>query len=62
MYFDCFLAGSWMFTFGWFLVAIYMQHHYEKVESERRSEMRKQRAETETWRLPVVGSASPDAR
>jgi hypothetical protein len=31
---DCFLVGSWTFTFGWF--AICMQHHDEKVESQRK--------------------------
>jgi hypothetical protein len=30
---DCFLVGSWTFTFGWF--DIWVQHHYENVESQR---------------------------
>jgi hypothetical protein len=34
-YFDCFVVGSWLFTIGWFLVAIYKQNHHEKTDISR---------------------------
>ena len=34
-YFDCFVAASWAFAFGWFFGAIYVQNHGEKAESPR---------------------------
>ena len=37
-YFDYFLVGSWLFTIGWFLAAIYVQDQNEKTENSRVSE------------------------
>jgi len=54
-YFDCFMAGSWMFALGWFLASIYVQNHNEETESPRVSE--KPERESEVWWLPAVASA-----
>ena len=57
LYFDCFMVGAWMFAFGWFLGAVYVQNQNEKTET-RVSEKPEQCPEGEAWRLPVVASAS----
>jgi hypothetical protein len=56
-YFDCFLVGSWMFAFGWFLGAIYMQNHDEKPQSYGNEEALEPCTECEAWRLPIVRAA-----
>ena len=33
LYFDCFMVGAWMFAFGWFLGAVYVQNQNEKTET-----------------------------
>jgi hypothetical protein len=60
VYLDCFLAGSWMLTFGWFLGAIYAQRDNEKVERQRRNEIRRLSTESETQRSPVAAPTSAD--
>jgi len=60
-YFDCFVAGSWMFVIGWYLGAIYVQNHNEKTESSRATEKLEPCTECEAWRLPVAASASAAA-
>ena len=66
LYFDCFVAGSWMFVLGWYAGAIYVQNHNEKRESPRVTERlrlieKPERCpECEAWRLPVAASASAD--
>ncbi len=59
-YFDCFVAGSWMFVLGWYAGAIYVQNHMEKRESPRVSEELDWCTECEALRLPVAASASAD--
>ncbi len=70
-YFDCFVAGSWMFVLGWYVGAIYVQNHNEKRESPHVAESLRvtesarlsqpeRCTECEAWRLPVVASASFD--
>jgi hypothetical protein len=59
-YFDYFVVASWMFAFGWFLGAIYVQNRSEKRERPRQTEKLEQSAGYETWRLPVAASASAD--
>jgi len=55
-YFDCFMAGSWMFALGWFLGAIYVQNHNEEAEIPRVSEQPE--PESEVWRVPAVASGA----
>lgn len=65
-YFDCFVAGSWMFVLGWYVGAIYVQSHNQKRESSRVAESlrvteKPERCpECEAWRLPVAASVSAD--
>jgi hypothetical protein len=58
MYFYCFLVGAWMFSFGWFLGAIYTQHDDDKRESQRRDETPKLRFESEAWQLTARAQTS----
>ncbi len=71
LYFDCFVAGSWMFVLGWYVGAIYVQNHNEKRESSHVAESLRvtesarlsepeRCTECEAWRLPVAASASAD--
>jgi len=59
-YFDCFVVGSWMFAIGWFLGAVYVQNHTEKMESPRASEKLEPSAECEAWRVVSAASAAAD--
>ena len=70
-YFDCFVAGSWMFVLGWYVGAIYVQNHNEKRESPRASEKLEkwslraseeleQCGECEAWRVPTAAIVSAD--
>ncbi len=47
-----------MFAIGWFLGAVYVQHHNEKKERPRASEKLELCTECEAWRLSVVASAA----
>jgi hypothetical protein len=55
-YFDCFIAGSWMFALGWFLGAICAQNRAEETEIPRVSEPPEQ--ESAVWRVPAVASGA----
>lgn len=59
-YFDCCVAGAWMFAIGWFWGAIYVQNHGEKTESPSVSEKPEPSPEYEAWRVPMAGSAAAD--
>ncbi len=71
-YFDCFVAGSWMFVLGWYVGAIYVQNHNHKKESSRvverlrvtesirLSEKSERCPECGAWRLPVAARVSAD--
>lgn len=60
LYFDCFVVGSWMFCFGWFLGAVYVQNQHEKTESPRAIEKLERCTECEGLRLPVAESCAAD--
>jgi len=57
-YFDCFVAGSWMFALGWFLGGIYLQNHNEKTEIPRVREQPE--PDGEVCRVLDLASASAD--
>jgi len=57
-YFDCFVAVSWAFAFGWFFGAIYVHNQNEKVESPRLAQEPQPSSPCETLGLPAVSSAS----
>ncbi len=70
-YFDCFVAGSWMFVLGWYVGAIYVQNHNEKRESPRASEKLEKWspraneelepcAECDAWRVPTAAIVLAD--
>ncbi len=59
-YFDCFVVGSWMFAFGWFLGAVYVQNHDEETQSQCASQETERCPECEAWRLPDLASATAD--
>jgi hypothetical protein len=58
-YFDCFMAGAWMFALGWFLGAIYLQNRIEETEIPRESEQPEQESEV-LWVPAVASGASAD--
>ena len=55
-YFDCFMAGSWMFALGWFLGAIYVQNHNEETDIPRVSEQPER--ESEVGPVPALASGA----
>jgi hypothetical protein len=60
LYFHYFMVGSWMFAIGWFLGAVCVQNHNEKTQRLRMNQKPERCPECESWRLPVVASASAD--
>jgi hypothetical protein len=57
-YFDCFVAGSWMFVLGWYAGAIYLQNRKEKTESPRVSVKLERCTECEAWRETTAAAAA----
>jgi hypothetical protein len=65
-YFDCLIAGAWMFAIGWFLGATYVQNQKKKTEKTQSpsaieksvpSESVEQCNEREAWRAVEIGTA-----
>jgi hypothetical protein len=54
-----FIVGSWMFSLGWFLGAIYVQNHNE-TEIPAVTEQPERCPECEAWLVRTVASVSAD--
>jgi hypothetical protein len=57
-YFNCFLAGSWMFVIGWYVGAIYMQDRDEKMRDPQASKEAEVCGDWEAWRVPIAVTAA----
>jgi hypothetical protein len=59
-YFNCFLAGSWMFVIGWYLGAIYMQNRNQEKPVSLPAEAPESYVEREGWQVPAPASVAAD--